>query len=141
MISSTSLTEPNIRPIPTQNSSGGELGTSTSGNAASRAPVEIRVPSNGAGSTPADQQTARQGTDSSENIEQIVTRAVSQANNSALSRFTTLKVSTHEGTGRIIVRVYDRDSEELIREIPPERVLYFAASLQEMTGLVVDDRA
>lgn len=52
-----------------------------------------------------------------------------------------LKFSVHEGTGRIMIRVIDRDTEKLIREIPPEHVLDLAEKMQEMIGILFDEKA
>lgn len=46
----------------------------------------------------------------------------------------------HEETNRIMVRVWDKDTEELIREIPPEQILDIVASIEEMVGLLIDKR-
>lgn len=46
----------------------------------------------------------------------------------------------HEETNRLIVRVWDKDTEELIREIPPEQILDIVASIEEMVGILVDKR-
>lgn len=51
-----------------------------------------------------------------------------------------LEFSIHEDTNRIIVRVIDRSSEEVIREIPPERILDLVAALMSIVGLLVDQR-
>ena len=45
-----------------------------------------------------------------------------------------LEFSIHEDTNRIIVRVIDRSSEEVIREIPPERILDLVAALMSIVG-------
>ncbi|MCL2203448.1 MAG: flagellar protein FlaG [Defluviitaleaceae bacterium] len=51
-----------------------------------------------------------------------------------------MSIDTHEATGRIMVAVYDTDTREIIREIPPQRVLDAHASLLEMAGLFMDRR-
>jgi len=55
-----------------------------------------------------------------------------------------LEFTIHEDTNRIIVRVVDRsdhNNEEVIREIPPERILDMIAAFMDMIGLLVDQRA
>jgi flagellar protein FlaG len=51
-----------------------------------------------------------------------------------------MSIDTHAATGRIMVAVYDTNTTEVIREIPPERVLDAHASLLEMAGLILDRR-
>ena len=50
-----------------------------------------------------------------------------------------LRFSIHEETARMMVQVYDREDNEVIREIPPERVLNLVAQIQQMIGLLLDE--
>ena len=47
----------------------------------------------------------------------------------------------HEKTGDIIVKVYDAETNEVIREIPPEKIKDMVANMLERAGLLVDERA
>jgi flagellar protein FlaG len=51
---------------------------------------------------------------------------------------THLNFSVHEKTDRIVVRITDQDTGDVIREIPSEEFLNLAAKLQEMVGLMFD---
>jgi flagellar protein FlaG len=51
---------------------------------------------------------------------------------------TQLNFSVHEKTDRIMVRITDQDTGDVIREIPSEEFLNLAAKLQEMVGLMFD---
>jgi flagellar protein FlaG len=51
-----------------------------------------------------------------------------------------LHFSVHETTGRTVVRVVDKETEKLIREIPPEEFLNLAAKLDEMIGIIFDKK-
>lgn len=53
---------------------------------------------------------------------------------------TTLEVSIHEKTHDIMVKVLNRDTGELIREIPPEKTLDLVAKMMEIAGILVDER-
>ncbi len=48
--------------------------------------------------------------------------------------------SVHDETNTFVVRVFDSETNELIREIPPERLLDLVARLWEVAGLIVDER-
>lgn len=50
-----------------------------------------------------------------------------------------LRFSIHEETERIVVQVYNRKDNEVIRQIPPERVLNLVAQIQQMIGLLLDE--
>jgi len=51
-----------------------------------------------------------------------------------------LQFRIHDKTGRLIVRVIDRETEEVIRDIPPERILDLVASIEAFLGLLFDER-
>lgn len=48
--------------------------------------------------------------------------------------------SMHDETNTFVVRVINSETDELIREIPPERILDLVARLWEVAGLIVDER-
>ncbi|MBO4953359.1 MAG: flagellar protein FlaG [Lachnospiraceae bacterium] len=53
---------------------------------------------------------------------------------------TKLSFKYHEDTNRISITVTDSDTDEVIREIPPEKTLDMLAKAWEMAGLLVDER-
>lgn len=44
-------------------------------------------------------------------------------------------------SGRTVITVIDRDTEEIIRQIPPEEMLALARRLEATTGLLLTERA
>ncbi len=46
----------------------------------------------------------------------------------------------HEDTNRISITVKDKETDEVIREIPPEKALDMLAKAWELAGLMVDER-
>ncbi len=52
-----------------------------------------------------------------------------------------LKFAVHGGTGRIKVTVLDKETGEMIREVPPQEVLDLVAKIDEMMGILFDHRA
>lgn len=48
--------------------------------------------------------------------------------------------SIHEKTKQIMVKVIDTVTEEVIRELPPEKVLDMVAALWEVAGIIVDKK-
>ncbi len=52
-----------------------------------------------------------------------------------------LRFVVHEDTNRMMVRVVDALTDEVIKEIPPEEVLDTAARIREMIGVLIDERA
>lgn len=51
-----------------------------------------------------------------------------------------LKIQVDENTGKIIVKVISRESGKVIREIPSEQLLDLAARIEEMTGILFDEK-
>lgn len=51
-----------------------------------------------------------------------------------------LEFSIHEATKLISVKVIDTNTDEVIREIPPEKILDMVAKLWEMAGIIVDKK-
>ena len=52
-----------------------------------------------------------------------------------------MEFKIHEGTKRIMVKIVNRDNGDVLSEIPPEKVLDIIGSIQEMVGLIVDQKA
>ncbi len=52
-----------------------------------------------------------------------------------------LRFVLHEDTNRMMVRVIDVVTDEVIKEIPPEDVLDTAARIREMIGILIDEKA
>jgi flagellar protein FlaG len=72
--------------------------------------------------------------------EKMLTGIVKEANKAIMMYNRSLEFSVHEKTKDIIVRVIDTETKEVIREIPPEKILDLVASILEMAGLLVDER-
>jgi flagellar protein FlaG len=51
---------------------------------------------------------------------------------------TTLQVSVHKPTHSIMVKVLDKETGKLIREVPPEKILDLVASMMEIAGILID---
>jgi len=51
-----------------------------------------------------------------------------------------LAFTVHKATGKIMVTVMEASTGEVIREIPPSEMLNLAAKLQEMVGLIFDQK-
>jgi flagellar protein FlaG len=51
-----------------------------------------------------------------------------------------LRIQVHQGTGDFMVKVVSKVDGRTIREIPPEEVLNLAAKMEEMMGLLFNER-
>ncbi len=59
--------------------------------------------------------------------------------NSKLAK-TRCEYSYDEDTKRVSIKVYDKESDELIREVPPEKSLEMLQKIWELAGLMVDEK-
>lgn len=83
-----------------------------------------------------------QGRDAEKNANRVKD-AVNQANNKLKLKqkhmSTKCEFSYHEPTGRISIKVMDKETDEVIREIPPEETLEMVEKMWELAGLIVDE--
>lgn len=64
--------------------------------------------------------------------------AVSHANSKL--RKTGCQFSYHEETKRVSIKVVDKETNEVIREIPPEETLEMVEKMWELAGILVDEK-
>ncbi|KKM12434.1 flagellar protein FlaG [Clostridiales bacterium PH28_bin88] len=72
--------------------------------------------------------------------EKELIEVIERANKAIQGPQTSFRFTVHEGTKAIMVRVLDSETGEVIREIPPEKILDMVAKMWELTGLFVDER-
>ena len=46
----------------------------------------------------------------------------------------------HEDTNRVMIKIVDKNTKEVIKELPPEKTLDMIAKVWEIAGLLVDER-
>ncbi|MBF0452537.1 MAG: flagellar protein FlaG [Candidatus Magnetomorum sp.] len=51
-----------------------------------------------------------------------------------------LRFAVHEDTGKFVIRVIDEETKEVVREVPPENLLDLAAKMEEMMGMLYDEK-
>lgn len=72
--------------------------------------------------------------------EKAMLDAIEKANKSVNGASTRFEFSIHEKTKQIMVKVIDAESNEIIRQIPPEKILDMIAGIWDAVGLFVDER-
>lgn len=72
--------------------------------------------------------------------ERVVIEAIQKANKAISGGNRRFEFSIHEKTNEIMVKVFDSETNELVREIPNEKVLDMVARMCEMAGILVDER-
>lgn len=72
--------------------------------------------------------------------EQALLKAIERANKMVEGANRVFEYSIHDKTNVIMVKVLNSETNEVIREIPPEKILDVIAQIWEMTGIIVDER-
>ncbi|MDY0256547.1 flagellar protein FlaG [Gudongella oleilytica] len=69
-----------------------------------------------------------------------ISDAVDETNRIVFGDTNRFEFKIHEGTGRMLVKLVDNETDEVIKEIPPEKILDLIANIWEMVGILVDER-
>lgn len=101
-------------------------------------PRSADVPANGPDSAPPSANT-EDGSD----VDEAALRAAADEVGSELSTLTghSLEITFEEEDSRYVVTVFDNDSGEVLRQIPPESLLEANRQLSSLRGLLFDDHS
>ena len=88
-------------------------------------------------------QTSGEGSDSPQDRSQDqrnaqIKRAVEDINKKANNSEAIFGI--HEETNRVTIKIVDKDSKKVIKELPPEKTLDMIAKVWELAGLLVDEK-
>lgn len=67
-----------------------------------------------------------------------IKKAVEQMNKNM--SHSTAVFGIHEGTNRVTIKIVDKDTKEVIKELPPEKTLDMIAKVWELAGIMVDEK-
>lgn len=67
-------------------------------------------------------------------------QAVEQSNRVLFDDDNHFEFKVHEGTGRMMVKLVNKQTKEVIKEIPPEKILDLIANIWDLVGILVDER-
>ncbi len=73
--------------------------------------------------------------------EDEIINTIETANKEFIAYDRRFEFSIHEKTKQIMVKIIDVSNDEVIREIPPEKILDLVAAIWEISGILVDERA
>lgn len=65
---------------------------------------------------------------------------IEEANNKFIAYDRKFEYSIHEKTKQVMIKVLDSVTNEVIRELPPEKVIDIIAGIMEVAGLIVDKK-
>ena len=75
-----------------------------------------------------------------DNQENHLKSVLSVANQKMKITNTRCEIEYHEKTKRVSIKVIDKKTDEVVREIPPEETLEMIEKMWELAGLIVDER-
>ena len=70
--------------------------------------------------------------------EKEVIDLIEKANKDIITYDRRLEFSIHEKTKQIMVKIIDVRTDEIIRELPPEKILDMVGAMWEFAGIIVD---
>ena len=71
---------------------------------------------------------------------EVLEKGIEEINQNIRIFNTKLSFYIDEPTGRTVIKVSDRETDEVIREIPPIEFLKIAAKLNEILGIIIDQK-
>jgi len=77
---------------------------------------------------------------SKQELEEDVKESVKDINEIVEKVKEDLAFEIHDETERMMVKVIDRKTQEVIKELPPEEMLDLTARIHEMVGLLIDEK-
>ncbi|PKM51237.1 MAG: hypothetical protein CVV02_07720 [Firmicutes bacterium HGW-Firmicutes-7] len=87
-----------------------------------------------------DDQEGKKKVKSVQNDEKDIIDSIERLSRAILKPHTELHFTVHEKTNRINVKIVNTQTQEVIREIQPEKVLDMIAKMWEVTGILVDEK-
>lgn len=75
-----------------------------------------------------------------EQVSRKVKDAIDKVSDKMHMAKTKCEFSYHEQTKRVSIKVIDEDTDEIIREIPPEETLEMLTKMWELAGILVDEK-
>jgi flagellar protein FlaG len=67
-------------------------------------------------------------------------KAVDETNRLIFKDDKRFEFKVHERTGRYLVKLVNKETDEVIKEIPPEKILDLIARIWDLVGILVDER-
>lgn len=84
------------------------------------------------------QEGAGGNTNQQQTSNEQIKKAVEQLNKNMAH--STAVFGIHEETNRVTIKIVDKDTKEVIKELPPEKTLDMIAKAWELAGILVDEK-
>ncbi len=86
-----------------------------------------------------DGENVQGGLGNSKTAKDEIRKAVEEINKKMLSRSEAI-FGIHDKTNRVTIKIVDKDTKEVLKELPPEKTLDMLARVWEMAGILVDEK-
>lgn len=83
--------------------------------------------------------SAEQEKEQQQTTNEQIRKAVERLNKNMVSHSEAI-FGIHEGTNRVTIKIVNRDTKEVIKELPPEKTLDMIAKVWEMAGILIDEK-
>ena len=109
----------------------------TAGTAARTSPRPAQQPQAASKPAPVEASQAVSAAESAESVRQAVEQV-----NDALRRVSAgVEFSLDQGSGRVIARVVDSETKEILRQIPSEQMLAISRAIDDLRGMLIQQEA
>lgn len=71
---------------------------------------------------------------------EVLEKAIMDTNRIIFKDDNRFEFKVHERTGRMMVKLINKETNEVVKEIPPEKILDLVASIWDLVGVLVDER-
>lgn len=78
--------------------------------------------------------------DLSDDLKRTVKSTIDKVNGDERCKRTGIEFSYHEKSKQISIKLYDKETKEVIKEIPPEKTIEMLEKMWELAGLLVDEK-
>ncbi len=95
--------------------------------------INVVQNSNGKNNTQSDDQQSMSQSENEQLRKAVEQMQKNMPNSEAVFGF-------HEGTNRVTIKLVDKKTKEVIKELPPEKTLDMIAKVWEMAGILVDEK-
>ncbi len=85
------------------------------------------------------QQNAREQGGEQQATNEQIKKVVAELNRK-INANTEAVFGMHEATNRVTIKIVDKSTKEVIREVPPEKTLDMIAKVWEIAGILVDEK-
>ena len=102
------------------------------------AQVEVAVEPQVAEQAPISITPAQNGTQNAQQQNEQIRKAVEQINKRMGNSEAVFGI--HDATNRVTIKIVDKETKEVIKELPPEKTLDMIAKAWELAGILVDEK-